>query len=163
MMRYSPTGYITLNLKKLKFYGGRELDIRAGGRITQTPILLSLYKSSWSSQRRCSIKKLLLKISQYIQENNCLESLFSKVVGLGLQGCYKETPRRCFLVNIAKFFKNTYFEKYLRTAASETHLKNTILFITILLCKNMLSERFWVFHKNLFTRKVWSSQKIKRE
>ena len=30
-MRYSPTGYIAFNLKKLKFYGGRELDIKAGG------------------------------------------------------------------------------------------------------------------------------------
>ena len=35
-------------------------------------------------------------------------------------------------------FNSTYFEKHLRTAASETHLINTKLFIQILLCKIML-------------------------
>ena len=60
-----------------------------------------------------------------------------------------------------EIFKNTYFEKYLQTAASEAHLINTKLFIKILLCKNMLSERFWVFHKNSFVKKSADSQKIK--
>ena len=45
-----------------------------------------------------------------------------------------------FFVNIA-IFKNTYFEKHLRTAASETHPINTKLFLRILLCKSMISER----------------------
>ena len=44
MMCYRPTSYIMFSLKKLKFYGdrgpgagGRRPDMRAGGRITQTP------------------------------------------------------------------------------------------------------------------------------
>ena len=41
--------------------------------------------------RRCSIKKLFSKISQYSQENNC---------------------------EYCEIFKNTYFEEYLQTAAS---------------------------------------------
>ena len=35
-------------------------------------VFFSLCKSSRSSHRRCSIKKLVLKISQYSQENNCV-------------------------------------------------------------------------------------------
>ena len=37
MSRYPPTGYIAFILKKVKFYGGRGPDMRAGGRITKTP------------------------------------------------------------------------------------------------------------------------------
>ena len=35
-----------------------------------------------SSHRRCSVKKVFLKGSQYLQENTCLESLFNEVAGL---------------------------------------------------------------------------------
>ena len=41
-----------------------------------------------------------------------------------------------------EIFKNTYFEKHLRTAASETHLINNKLFIKILLRKNMRGFEF---------------------
>ena len=44
MMCYRPTSYIMFSLKKLKFYGdrgpgagGRRLDMKAVGRIAQTP------------------------------------------------------------------------------------------------------------------------------
>ena len=67
-----------------------------------------------------------------------------------------------FFVNIA-IFKNTYFGKHLRTAASETHLINTKLFLRILLSKSMISERFRVFHKKSVRKKSVDSQKIKRE
>ena len=49
-----------------------------------------------------------------------LESLFHKVAGL--QACNyikKRLQQKCFLANIAKNFKNTYFKKHLRTAASK--------------------------------------------
>ena len=35
-----------------------------------------------SSHRECSFKKIVLKISQYLQENTCVESLFNKVADL---------------------------------------------------------------------------------
>ena len=38
MMCYPPSGYIIFSLRKLKFYGGREQDVSARGRITQTPV-----------------------------------------------------------------------------------------------------------------------------
>ena len=53
----------------------------------------------------------------------------------------RDSKTGVFCVN-SEIFKNTYFEKHLRTAASETHLINTKLFIKILFCKNMLPERF---------------------
>ena len=46
-----------------------------------------------------------------------LDSLFDEAAGL--QACNfikKRFHRRCFPVNFAKIFKNTYFEEHLRTA-----------------------------------------------
>ena len=43
-----------------------------------------------------------------------LESLFNKVAGLQAE----ETPAQVFSCEICKFFKNTCFEKHLRTTAS---------------------------------------------
>ena len=56
-----------------------------------------------SSHRRCSIKKLFLKILQYPQETPVLEFLFKKVAGLKARSFIKKRHQlRCFLVNIAK-------------------------------------------------------------
>ena len=81
----------------------------------QAPQLTSLYcgRIVTSNHRRCSLKKLFLKISQYPPETSVLTSLFKKVAGL--KTCIfikKKSQGRCFPVNIA-----TYFEKYLRPAA----------------------------------------------
>ena len=38
-MRYPPSGYIIFSLKKLKFYGGWGPNMKAGGQITQTPLV----------------------------------------------------------------------------------------------------------------------------
>ena len=59
-----------------------------------------------SSHRRCTIKKLLLKISQSLQETPVLKSLFRKVAGLKVCNFIKKRPqRKCFLVNISKFLR----------------------------------------------------------
>ena len=76
----------------------------------QTPQLTLLYcgRTVRSSHRRCSIKKLFLKISQYPQETPVLESLFKKVAGL--QACNfikKRSQHRCFPMNIAKLLRLT--------------------------------------------------------
>ena len=52
------------------------------------------------------MKKLFLKISESSQENTFVEVSFL------------ETPTQVFSCKDCKIFKNTYFEKYLRTAAS---------------------------------------------
>ena len=50
--------------------------------------------------RRCSVKKVFLKISQISQENTCVGVFFSKVVGLFKNANLsklKETPAQVFL------------------------------------------------------------------
>ena len=64
-----------------------------------------IVQNSRSSQRRCSIKKLFFKISQYSQENTVLDSLLIK----------KRLQHWCFPVNISKFLRtpilnNIWFE-----------------------------------------------------
>ena len=59
----------------------------------QTPQLTLLYcdRTVRSSQRRCSVKKQFLKMSQYPKETPVLESLLRTVAGL--KAClFKETP-----------------------------------------------------------------------
>ena len=74
------------------------------------------------SHRRCSIKKLFIKLSQYSQGNNCVRVLFFNK--RGIQACNfikKRLQHRCFPVNI---------ETILRTPT----LKN--------ICERLLLERF---------------------
>ena len=68
--------------------------------------------SQWSSHRGCSIKKLFLKISQYLQENICVKVSFNQVAGL--QVCIfikKRFQHRCFSVSIEKFKKTRILKK----------------------------------------------------
>ena len=67
-------------------------------------MMLSYERRIGRDRRSCPkvfCKKLFLKILQYSQENTC--------VGDSIK---KNLRRRCF-VNIAKIFKNTYFEEHL--------------------------------------------------
>ena len=61
--------------------------------------------------RRCSVKKMFLKISQNSQENTCARvSFLIKIQALGLQLYQKERLRRkCFPANFAKFSRITFF------------------------------------------------------
>ena len=56
---------------------------------------------------------MFLKISEYSQENTCV----SYRPG-GMQFYWKETPIQMFSCEYWEIFKNTFFEKHLRTAAS---------------------------------------------
>ena len=52
-------------------------------------------------------------MSQYSQENTFVGVFFNKIAGF--QACNfikKRLQNRCFPVNIAKFFKSTYFEEH---------------------------------------------------
>ena len=62
--------------------------------------------------RKCSTRKVFLKISQYSQENTCVGiSFLIKIQAFRAPALLKETR---------EIFKNTYFEEHLRTAASES-------------------------------------------
>ena len=60
-----------------------------------------------------------LKISQYRQENNCLESLFNTVACRLVEG----TPTHMFSCEYCKSFKNSFFHRPHPTAASELSIK----------------------------------------
>ena len=69
-----------------------------------------------SGHGRCSIKKkLFLRISQYSQENTCW-SLF--LITLQTSGqTQTQVSTQMFSFEYCGIFKNTYFEKHLRTTA----------------------------------------------
>ena len=81
-----------------------------------------LYQTDKSSHRRCSLKKLFVKILQFWQESPELNYL----LGLGWN-IKKRLQYRSFPVNIAKFLFNTCFEEHLRPAASENDNKKRFL------------------------------------
>ena len=87
------------------------------------------YTTNRSSHRRSSVRKSVLRISQISQENiSARVCFFNKVAVL-----------RCFPVNSAKFFKNTFFTEHLRTTSSGLKKLKTQKYIST---KNIFSLRF---------------------
>ena len=81
-------------------------------RISLVTFLMSLGKSSHSQM---FFKIGVLKISQYSQKKTTCVGVLNKVAGL--QACSfikKRLQHKCFFVNIAKIFKNTFFVEHLR-------------------------------------------------
>ena len=70
------------------------------------------------SHRRCSIKKIFLKIYKISRENI--------YVGVCFKLYSKEAPTQVFASEIYVIFNNTYFEEYLRTTASDKNLTVTL-------------------------------------
>ena len=69
-----------------------------------------------SSYRRCSVKKVYLKISQISQENTCVGvSFFS---GLRPATLLKRDSKQVFSCEIYHILTNTYYEEHLWTTAS---------------------------------------------
>ena len=90
-----------------------------------------------SSHRRCSVKKLFLKISQNSQENICAESLFFPQPATSLK---KRPWHRCFLVDFCVIFKSTYCREHRLLLAVEIHNKTFERFRKY---KNSVNERHW--------------------
>ena len=59
----------------------------------------------------CYIKKLFLKILQYLQETPMSESVFNKVSGLQACNCIKKRLQQMFFVNIVKFLRTSILKK----------------------------------------------------
>ena len=69
-------------------------------------------ESFGGSHKRCSIKKLFLKILQYSLKTSVLESLFNKVTGLHPCNLTKKRLlHSCFPVNIVKFLRTPILKK----------------------------------------------------
>ena len=58
-----------------------------------------------SSHRRCSVKKVFLKLLQNSHQSTCAIVFFNKVAGQK-----KRLWHRCFLVNFAKFLRTTFLQ-----------------------------------------------------
>ena len=68
--------------------------------------------------QRCSVKKMLLEISQYSQENTCVRVSFL----IELQACNfikKETLTQAFSCEFCEIFNNTFSYRTSRVAASD--------------------------------------------
>ena len=78
--------------------------------------------------RRCSAKKVVLKISQNSQENTC--------VGVCLTWNFtkKETPTQLFYCEFCEIFKNTFFIKHLRWLLL-TNLPHQLSLMNVWVCK----------------------------
>ena len=102
---------INLHMKKCFFLSHFPFFLRSFFIITnvnfeifiKTPVFLYFYDEARSSHRRCSMKKLFLKISQYSKKTSLLESLLNKVAGLQAW-LQKRLQHRRFPVNITKNF-----------------------------------------------------------
>ena len=91
-----------------------------------------------SSHQRCSLKKVVFKISQYSQENTRAWVSFSiKLQASSLQ-LYKkkETLAQVLSCEFCEIFKNTFFKEHLRTIASA-------------LCIDCLSHIWHMIHCNI--------------
>ena len=72
-------------------------------------------------------KKVLLKISQNLQENNCARvSFLIKLQALGF--LKKETLAQAFSYEFCKIFKNTFFIEHLRTTAYNYYYYISVIF-----------------------------------
>ena len=70
-----------------------------------------------SSHRRCSIKKLFLKISRYSQDDTCVGISFL-IKSHACNFIKKGSQHRYIFCEYREIYKNTYFEEHLQTAAS---------------------------------------------
>ena len=66
--------------------------------------------------RRCSFKKMFLKISQILQENTCAATSFLQEMVCNF--VKKDTPAQLLSSEFCKMFKNTLFTEHFRTTAS---------------------------------------------
>ena len=111
------------------------------------------YEEKWvliiyniTSCRRCSVKKVFLKISQNSQETTCARvSFLIKLLAPGLQFIKKETLAQAFFCESWEIFKNTFLYKTPPVAVS-------VIFIFV--------SRFRFVLSCLFD---WSSSKFVRE
>ena len=81
--------------------------------------ILSSHKSIMN--RKCSTRKLFLKISQYSQENTCVGiSFLIKMQAFRAPALLKRDSNTGVFCEHWEIFKNTYLKEHLRTAASES-------------------------------------------
>ena len=85
------------------------------------------------SRQRCSMKKVFLEISQYLQENTCARVLFfNKVADLRLATVLKKTLAQVFSCDFCEISNNTFFTEHLWITGSGPYFLLTTLKFTVL-------------------------------
>ena len=105
---------------------------------------------SRSSHRRCSVRKGVLRnFAKFTGKHLSQGLLFNKAAGLRPATLLKKRLwHRCFPVNFAKFFKNTFFTEHLRMTASERRIfrnngyRKSLRFIRLCFC-HFCIEKIW--------------------
>ena len=65
--------------------------------------------------QRCSVRKVLLKVSQNSKKNTCARVSLTKLQHKACHFIKKETLHRCFLVNFTKFLRTLFLTEHLRS------------------------------------------------
>ena len=88
----------------------------------------SNYQRCRSSHRRCSIKKVVFKISETSQENPCVEAFFNKVAGLDPASFLKKKlQHKCFPVKFAKLLRTPILKNICKRLLLEVFYKKAVL------------------------------------
>ena len=87
------------------------------------------YTLVWSSHRRCSVKKDVIKnLANFTEKHPCWSHFLIKLKACGMQLYLKETPTQVFSCEICEIFKSTYFDniwKRLLLTSIQTRLRAT--------------------------------------
>ena len=93
-----------------------------GCEIAVLLLFLKKYRGSHqrcrSSHRKCSVKKVVLKIRKLYRKTPVLESFFMKLQTFSKQIFKKETLTQALSSEVCETFKKTYFKEHLQTTAS---------------------------------------------
>ena len=99
-------------------------------------LLVTQYQKAVS--RRCSIKKVFLKVSQNSQENTCVRvSFLIKLQALACNFIKRECLAHMFSCTFCEIFKNTFFTEHLWTTTSEYQEFQTTLQFCMLIEKTL--------------------------
>ena len=117
-----------------------------------------------SSHRRCSIKKLYLKISQYSQENTYARGFFNQVKGCQVCNFIKKIfQHRYFSVNIVKFLKTVILKKICEQLwlliCCKTKLKKKKKCVCFLQNIHSLEKKIFLFRKKILHWKIFLLKK----
>ena len=92
------------------------------GKKTNSKAIVKLYSlqaSPKSSHRRCSLKKVLLKISQNSQQSTSAAVVFNNVVGLACWFIKNKTSTQVLSYEFCNIFKNNFFIELFRVSIFE--------------------------------------------
>ena len=81
--------------------------------------------------RRCSSKKMFLKVSQTSQESTCVGVSFKKLAGRRPVTSYKKSPTQVLSCEVCEIFKNTFSYRTSPVTASAPPVAASVFFLKV--------------------------------